>query len=148
MKCLLAIAGLFIMFIIGMNVVSHGQAVAAEAQLIKIQPVGETPPGGKVTGIYLDPQTLRIEKNTIVIWMNGLPQQEIQVSFKEGKACRDVTINPVLFKLDTQTSCYVTSYIPYADTSSLQFPQSGTFKYIVQTADGKIKAEGEIIVRK
>jgi hypothetical protein len=132
----------------GMHLVSHGNAVAAEAKIVKIQPVEEGM-GGKLIGLYIDPQTLHIEKNTIVIWMNGVPQQEVQVAFEEGKACKDVTANPIGFHpdLDKETSCYVASYIPYAATSSLQFPQAGTFKYFVQTKEGKVKAKGEIIVR-
>jgi hypothetical protein len=151
-KWLFAIAGLSVMLVMGMHLISHGSAVAAEAQLVKIQPVGEVVErdvtlAGKLTAIKLDPQTLHIKKNTIVVWLNGVLGQEVKVIFEEGKACKDVTVNPMGFSLDRETSCYVTSFIPYAATSSLQFSQPGTLKYTVETADAKIKAKGEIIVK-
>ena len=144
MKCLMVVLGLSVLFLVGISVAPHNVAMAAEAQLVKIQPVGEE---GKVTGLYIDPQNLYVDKNTIVIWMNGVPEQEIQVVFEEGKACKDVTANPMGFKLDA-SNCYVTSFVPYADTSSLQFPESGVFNYIVQTEGGKLRAKGKIEVRR
>jgi hypothetical protein len=39
-KWLFAIAGLSVMLVMGMHLISHGSAVAADAQLVKIQPVG------------------------------------------------------------------------------------------------------------
>jgi hypothetical protein len=138
------------MFLMGMSLTNYNMAMAAEAQLVKIQPVGDLNMD-KLTGLYIDPRTLYIDKNTIVVWMNGVPKQEVQVVFQDGKACRDVTANPMGsklgFKLDAK-ECYVTSFIPYADTSSLQFPESGTFYYFVQNADATIIAKGKIEVRK
>jgi hypothetical protein len=141
-KCFTVVVGLSLMFVMGMMLAHQSTAVAAEALLVKIQPVGE----GKVTGLFVDPPIANIDKNTIVIWMNGLPEQEVQVVFEEGKTCKDVTANPMGFKLDA-TNCYVTSFIPYADTSSLQFPESGKFDYVVQTEGAKLRAKGKIEVK-
>jgi hypothetical protein len=143
MKYFLVVVGLSMMFVVGMMLAQQSTVLAAEAFLVKIQPVGE----GNVTGLFVDPPIANIDKNTIVIWMNGVPQREVQVVFEEGKACKDVTANPMGFKLDA-SNCYVTSFIPYADTSSLQFPESGTFKYIVQTEGAKLRAKGKIEVRR
>ena len=143
MKCFSVVVGLSLMFVMGMMLAHQSTASAAEAVLVKIQPVGE----GTVTGLFVDPPTTTIDKNTIVIWMNGVPQQEVQVVFEEGKTCKDVTANPMGFKLDA-TNCYVTTFIPYADTSSLQFPESGTFDYVVQTDGAKLRAKGKIEVRR
>ena len=115
---------------------------AAEAKLVKIQPVGEE----KLVGFYLDPPILQIEKNTIVVWLSGVKGNDIQVVFMEGKTCRDVTANPGAFKLDDK-SCYVTSFMGFGETSSLQFMESGTYSYYVATDTGNIKAKGTIVVR-
>jgi hypothetical protein len=143
MLCLWVVVSLSVLFLFGVFVTNHGAAGAAEAQLVKIQPAGE----GVLAGLYIDPPVLYIDKNTIVIWMNGVPQREVQVVFQEGKACKDVTINPMGFGLDA-VNCYVTSFIPYGDTSSLQFPEPGTFKYVVQTEGAKLRAKGVIEVRR
>jgi len=49
--------------------------------------------------------------------------------------------------MDNKNGCYVTSFMSFAETSSLQFVKSGTFNYYVATADGKIKGKGTIAVR-
>jgi hypothetical protein len=140
------IAALSLVLLVGMSLTKNNSAVAAEAELIKIQPV--VGPGVvEVTGMSIEPQTLTTKENTIVIWVNAIPQQEVQVVFQDGRACKDVTTNPVGFKLDS-SACYVTSYVPFADTSSLQFPQAGIYNYIVQTAGGKMRAKGVIEVSK
>jgi len=44
-------------------------------------------------------------------------------------------------------SCYVTSWIPFAGTSSLRFMQKGTYKYVVEAKGQKnVEAKGQIIV--
>jgi len=105
---------------LGLSLLTPGIASAAEAKLIKIQPVGEE----KLVGFYLDPPTLQIERDTIVIWLSGVQAEDIQVIFMEGKTCKDVTANPGAFKLNDQ-SCYVTSFMGFGETSSLQFMESG-----------------------
>ena len=123
------------------------QAMAAEAQLIKIQP---DVTGGKITGLYVDPPTAYIKKDTIVVWMSGIDGEEVQIVFNEGKTCRDVTANPNQklpgFFMDSK-NCYVTSFLPYCATSTLQFPEKGAFEYKVVTVGEKMQAKGEIIVK-
>lgn len=123
---------------------------STEAKLVKIGPDYEGN-SNKLKGFHLDPATLYIRKKTVVVWLNGVPVKEIQVVFNEGKTCRDVTANPNLkipgFFLDS-SNCYVTSFLPYLATTTLQFVDVGTYKYKVTTEDGKMTAEGKIIVTK
>jgi hypothetical protein len=106
----------------------------------------------KTTGnnpeLTLSHPTLYITKNTVVIWMNGVKDEELQVSFRDGKTTQDLSFSPAFksFCLD-QSSCFVTSFIPYAATSSLQFTKPGTFNYSVSNLKGTYTAKGTIIVR-
>ncbi len=113
-----------------------------DAKLVKIQPVGE----GLIVGFYIDPPDLYVEKNTIVVWLSGVKDEDIQVVFMEGKTCKDVTAYPKQFAMDNK-DCYVASSISYGETSTLQFVEPGTYRYYVATMEGKIKAKGSIIVR-
>jgi hypothetical protein len=97
-------------------------------------------------GFCLDPATLQINKNAIVVWLSGVQGEDIQVVFMEGKTCKDVSAKPKEFNMNSM-GCYVSSFISYAGTSSLQFVESGTYHYYVATATGNIKAKGSIIVR-
>ena len=128
-----------------MNQAVAGQAL--DAKMVKIMP---SPSGDEVAGFYIDPAIIYIRKNTVVLWMNGLADKELQVVFREGKTCRDVTANPKLqapgFFLDSK-SCYVTSTMSYLGTSTLQFVEVGEYGYEVQTEDGKLKVKGKIVVR-
>jgi hypothetical protein len=141
LNCFWIVVSLSVLFLLGTSSMNQNMAPAAEAQLIKIQPVGDR----NVTGLHIDPSNLSISKNTIVIWMNGVPDREVQVVFENGKICKDVTVNPMRFKLDAK-DCFVTTFIPFADTSSLQFPEAGTFNYTVQTEGAKLRSKGKIEV--
>jgi hypothetical protein len=123
--------------------VSPGNLLAADATIIKI--FKAEGPKGEVS---LAPPDLYITKNTVVIWMNGIEGKEVKVVFEDGKACKDVSFSPSQkgFGLDA-TTCYVTSFIPYASTSSLKFTDVGTFEYQVLTQDAKTGIKGKIIVR-
>lgn len=122
---------------------SAGSLFAENASLIQI---------GKAAGdskdLLLSPPELSVQKGTVVIWMNGIQGEEMQVVFKDGKACKDVSFSPEYkgFSLDSK-SCYVTSFIPYAATSSLQFTEQGTFEYVVSNATGKISGKGKVTVK-
>jgi len=130
---------------LGMLLASTVDSFAQDAAIVKIWAKTE----GKTKEIRVDPVELTIEKNTIVVWMNGIQGKEVQLVFEEGKTCRDITANPNLkqpgFFLDSK-GCYVTSFLPYATTSTLQFPQTGSFDYSVVTEDGTMSGKGKIIV--
>lgn len=126
-----------------------GPAIAqtyTSAALVKIEPVNE---GDKLTGFLIDPATQYVKKNAIVVWLSGVPYTEVQIVFEEGKTCRDVTANPKTklpgFFLDSR-NCYVTSFLPYMSTTTLQFAEVGTYEYEVVTDDGKMKTKGKIVV--
>ena len=139
---------LLTMFLVMVTVGSSIAQQATDAVLVKIEPDVKD---DKITGLLIDPATLYTKKNTIIVWMSGVPDIEVQIVFEEGKTCRDVTANPNLkvpgFFLDSK-SCYVTSFIPYMSTSTLQFAELGTYEYMVITEDGKMKAKGKIVVDK
>ena len=116
--------------------------MAMEAALIKIQPVGKD----KIVGFSLDPVDLKVGKNTVVIWLNSVQGKDIQVIFMDGKTCKDVSANQKEFSLNSE-NCYVTTFMRYGKTSSLQFVEPGTYKYYVATETGDIKAKGSIIVK-
>jgi len=145
--------GLFLIFTVlaicfGIFLANAEKAYTEEAALVKIWAQKES--ASKRMPMRADPSTLHIEKDTIVIWMNGVAGKEIQIVFEEGKTCRDVTANPSQkqpgFFMDAK-NCYITSYLPYTSTSALQFPQTGDFGYIVTLEDGTVAAKGKIIVK-
>jgi len=117
------------------------------AELVKIMPDFK---GKTVQGFHVDPAITNIKKGTMVLWMNGVPGQEVQVIFEDGKTCRDISANPSQkfpgFFLDAR-SCYVTSFLPYTGTSVLQFTEEGSYEYDVVTEDGKMNAKGQIVVK-
>ena len=126
-----------------------GPAIAetsTSAALVKIEPKNKD---GKLAGFLIDPATRYVTKDTIVVWLSGVPDIEVQIVFEEGKTCRDVTANPNLkvpgFFLDSK-NCYVTSFLPYAATTTLQFVEVGTYEYEVVNTDGKLKTKGKIVV--
>jgi hypothetical protein len=138
--------GMYVVWTILAVLFFAGQVLAADAQLIRIQPEGKD----KITGFYADPPTVYIKKDNIVVWMSGVPGIEIQIVFNDGKTCKDVTANPNLkepgFYMDSK-NCYVTTFLPYGDTTILQFSEEGKYEYQVVTADGKMQAKGTIIVK-
>ncbi len=131
---------------IGITPLTPNPVSAGNVELVKIS----AKEASKVNQLNIEPASLDIIKNTIVLWMNGVQGKEIQIVFEEGKTCRDVTVNPNLkhpgFFMDSK-DCFTTSFLPYSSTSSLQFPQAGKFTYMVVTEDGEMVAYGKINVR-
>lgn len=123
--------------------ITPGLSYAKEAEVVMIYKAK-----GDETEIRVTPPDLYIQKGTVVIWMNNISGEEVRVIFRDGKACQDVSRSPDQkgFSLDTK-SCYVTTYLPYTATSSLQFMQAGTFAYSVSNSTGKVTGRGKIIVQ-
>jgi hypothetical protein len=140
-KLFLCVAMLFV--VIGMVMGIHGAVFAQDSKLIKIHGVGEK----ALTGITLEPKTVNIKKNTIVVWLSGVEQQDIKIEFADGKKCKSVTAHASNFDLDTARWCYVTSLVPFAATSTLQFVDVGKYDYKVVSKDGKVSASGQLIVK-
>jgi hypothetical protein len=127
---------------LGMVMANAGNTLAGEAEIVKIW--------AKDGAMHAEPANLNVKKNTVVVWMNGLVGKEIKIVFKEGKTCMDVTVNPDMkepnFFMDAK-GCYVTSFVPYTNTTSLQFPEAGNFDYVILTSDGTMSAKGKIFVK-
>lgn len=130
-----------------LTVMKADDAFSTSASLVNIYATA-----GDKAEMIVDPPTMYISKDTVVVWINGVAiknrdSQEIQINFEDGKTCKDVSLSPDLkgFGLDNK-GCYVTSFIPYASTSSLKFTEVGTYSYTVATQDGKHKKDGKIIV--
>ena len=136
----------FFAVVLGMLLVNAIDSFAGEAAIVKIWAKTE----GASEKLHVDPLSLTVEKNTIVVWMNGIQDKEIQIVFEEGKTCRDVTANPNLkkpgFFMDSR-GCYHTTYLPYTSTSTLQFPEVGSFDYTVITSDGTMSGKGKVLVK-
>jgi len=79
----------------------------------------------------IEPEVLKVTKGDCVVWINWTRGEDVKVIFKEGKKCADNTKASVGFKMDS-SSCYVTDYLAFGQTSSLMFPVEGTFNYVVE----------------
>ena len=116
-----------------------GKASAQECRIIKIH--GRT----DLSTVMIEPETIYATKGDCVVWFNRVAK-DIMVKFDEGKRCADVTQAPMGFSLNAQ-SCFVTSWLPFAGTSSLRFMEKGTYNYVVEAKGQKnVEAKGQIIV--
>ena len=125
----------------GLVLGSQTSVLAQDSKLVKLHAVGDE----KLAGIFIDPADAYVKKDTIVIWLSGIKDQEVKIEFADGKKCKSVTAHAVNFDLDKERWCYVTSFVPFAATSSLQFTDVGEYVYKVYTKEG-IKATGRIVV--
>ena len=140
-KRLLIALGVSFVVAMMMGLFNVGKLSAQECRLIKIHGRSEHP------SIRIEPEISFVSKGDCVVWFNRLFTDEVQVILEEGKKCLDVTNAPMGFSLNAQ-SCYVTSWIPFAGTSSLRFMEKGTYEYTVKakawkgiTAKGRIEVE-------
>ena len=134
-----------VMLILGLVLGVSTSVMADDAMLIKIHGVG----GDKLTGIFINPETAYIKKDTIVVWLDGVIQEDIKIEFADGKKCKSVTAYQSdfsLIDLEKERWCYVTSWVSFAGTSSLQFTESGEYEYKVYSKDEKVSATGKLVV--
>ena len=134
-----------LMVAVGLMLGLQGNVCAQDAKLIKIHGVG----GDELKGFFIDPETTYIKKNTIVVWLDGVPQQDIKIEFADGKKCKSVTAYQSDFSLvdlEKERWCYVTSWVSFAGTSSLQFTETGEYDYKVISKDGKVTGGGKLVV--
>jgi len=138
-KRLLAAFGVSFVVAMMIGLLSLETVSAQECRLIKIH--GKIDP----STVMIEPDTIYVSKGDCVVWFNRVAK-EIQVIFEEGKRCVDVTQAPMGFSVN-EHSCYVTSWIPFAGTSSLRFMEKGTYNYVIETKGMKnVKAKGQIVV--
>ena len=153
-KRLVLTVGVALIFAAATFLVSQGTIDAQKCRIIRIH----QEKGSAGTTIRIEPQSMHIDKDTCVIWINWVPKQEVRVIFREdGKKCQDATDAPMGFSM--AENCYVTNFIPLGGTSSLKFNSEGTFKYEVEVpgesktagtlalSHGEVKGTGEIVVR-
>lgn len=102
---------------------------------------------GNLKELRVEPETLLVRKGTVVVWVNWARGAEVKVIFEEGKVCNDVTKGQTGFKLNNK-NCFVTSWVSMGGTSSLQFNEVGTFKYMVEPsgASAGVSTRGEVVV--
>lgn len=77
----------------------------------------------------IEPETLKIAHGDCVLWLNW--GDEAEVIFSEGEKSKDMTKDPVKFKMDSKGR-YLTDYFGRNETASLLFPKEGTFNYEVE----------------
>jgi hypothetical protein len=116
---------------------------AQECRLVRIYSAGQNPGASG----RLEPDVLSVDKGGCVVWVNW-GQDRVLVNFRDGKKCQAVTEAPTGFKLDANTDCYVTDFVPFGGTSSLKFSEPGTYHYEVtwEKQKGKVQ-KGKVMVR-
>jgi hypothetical protein len=135
-KLMIVIGFIFVLAMI-ILLSNRGTLPAQECRIILIHGLSE---------IMIEPETKFLSKGDCVVWFNRFTAEDVKVTFQEGKKCSDVTNTPMGFSLNAQ-GCYVTSWIPFAGTSSLRFMEKGTYEYTVEAKiRGGVKAKGRIVV--
>lgn len=127
--------------VFGVVMSTQNTIMATDAKLIQVSPIGKE----KTVGLDVDPAEVKVKMNTIVIWLSAVQDSEIKIEFADGKKCKSVTAHADGFNLDQDRWCYVTSYVPFAGSSTLQFTDKGTYRYTIYTKDG-VSAIGKIMV--
>lgn len=74
--------------------------------------------------------TVTIKSETIVIWINDLPQSMFEIQFL-GKQVTMACQSPVHFVVDNEGS-FISNKIPSGAVASLCFIEKGTFAYIAR----------------
>ena len=142
MRCALAIV-MVLTFAATLFLMQSEAINAQECRLVRIYAALDKPtsPG------RLEPDVLSIDKGGCVVWINW-GQDRVLVNFREGKKCQAVTEAPTGFRLDANTDCYVTDFVPFGGTSSLKFSEPGTYQYEVTWENQKGMVEkGKVMVR-
>ena len=73
----------------GMLLFNAGGLLAQNAGMVQI--LKSTSDDGK---LVISPPNLYVKRDTVVVWMNGYQGEEVQVSFKDGRAAMDVSFSP------------------------------------------------------
>ena len=118
-----------------------GGLKAEEGRIIKIEGTG----GSTHTGIAAIPETLTIEKDIIVIWLNTIKDEEVSILCDDGQTIQAATANPMGFDLDKK-GIYGAKYLPFISTTSLRFVKEGTYEYRVISHKNKFLTRGTITV--
>lgn len=110
---------------------------------------------GGESQIYLYPGELKVSKNSCVIWVNWVENENVNINFHaNSKSCILASESPSGFmKVE---GCFISDFLEYGRTVSLYFKESGVFGYrleILEKSKGagegshrKILREGKVIV--
>ena len=135
--------GLFVIFAVmvvalGILLVNQSTVNAQKCQVVTIHD-GED-------AVTLHPSTIVISKGTCVIWVNWSTTTDVNIVFKEGKACEDVVEASMDFKLD-QDNCFISNVaLTKGGSASLVFEKSGTIYYEAKSTKEE-EVTGTIIVK-
>jgi len=140
-KRLWIVVGLALAVGLGIFLANQTETDAQACRIVRIYGVTEADAGE----LLLEPETLRVDRKTCVIWTNWVGGKVVSVRFSEGKKCEATTTGTKLFKLD-DANCFVSSYIEYGGTTSLTFKDVGTYEYVVDSKDMK-SVKGKVVVR-
>ena len=132
----------FIFFFTTIFYLSNLRTISAqECRIVRFHDRTGYPP------LRIEPSTIFLSKGDCVVWFNRVAAGEVKVTIADGKKCASVTNASRGFCLDELTSCYVTSWIGFAGTSSLRFMEKGTYKYVVEANSMPgVKVEGWVEV--
>jgi len=87
--------------------------------------------------IRVEPATLTVSKGDCVVWFHRATGPNLQIVFAEGKTCANATDDPQGQFKEGYGQCYVSSWIPFAGTSSLRFNEKGSYNYTIESVTGE-----------
>ena len=126
----LCIAGVVtIIFVVSIVFANWKTINAQDCRIIRIQGMAVH------ESIRVEPETLLVSKGDCVIWFNRAAANDIKIVFEEGKRCASVSDASMGFSLD-HNDCFVTSWIPFAGTSSLRFKEAGAYDNAIEDTGG------------
>jgi plastocyanin len=114
--------------------------------------------GAKEGEVHLEPETIEVEKEGCVSWLNQFGTEEskpeVMLILEDTKKCLDISgtsaevyvgsggkVIPIAPK-----DCNVTYWIPYGETSGLRFLETGTYEYVIKAQEG-VAIKGKVVVR-
>ncbi|MFO7964358.1 MAG: hypothetical protein R6U50_10590 [Desulfobacterales bacterium] len=116
------------------------EAAAQEGKIITIK----TAAAEANAIVQLEPVELTISKNSVVIWLNAIKDQDVNISLSAEERPDAAFSDAMGFSLED--GMYTAKYLPFIATASLRFVKEGVYTYRVELSNGKKKAHGTIKV--
>jgi hypothetical protein len=116
-------------------------AQAPEGKIIKI----EASDNKTLTGIIINPDKISVKKDTILIWLNSISGHDINIIFEDRKKLEKSIADPMGFSINSR-GYFSADYLPHIATASLRFIKPGSYSYSATSRDGKVTANGTIVV--
>ncbi|MDX9787790.1 MAG: hypothetical protein RBT11_13485 [Desulfobacterales bacterium] len=90
--------------------------------------------------IYLYPSELKVPKDSCVIWVSWIEKENVSINFDENsKSCILATESASGF-IEAE-GCFLTDFLTYGKTVSLNFKEAGTFSYKLEVLEKSAKPE-------